>query len=210
MSSSHSIHDYDDEYRDDNDDGEDDPLNGPPAVSTEQQLLPFHRDAHTRYFKSMLLNVLPSAYQEIDSSRMTVLYFSVVGLDILGVVDELDCKEGIIEFIYRLQIDRTVATEGDIYSDVDVGSSGFIGGSFLNSHLCAKCSPVSTSQYCSPTSDSIADRIRRVNIAESCELADFHQGHLAMTYTSLVSLLTLGDDLRRVNRAAIIAGDSST
>jgi len=203
MSSSHTIHD--------DDDGEDDPLNGPPAVSKEQQLLPFHRDAHTRYFKSMLLNVLPSAYQEIDSSRMTVLYFSLVGLDILGVIDELDCKEGIIEFIYRLQIDRTVATvTGDIYSDVDVGSSGFIGGSFLNSHLCAACSPVSTSQYCSPTSDSIADRIRRVNITESCELADFHQGHLAMTYTSLVSLITLGDDLRRVNRTAIIAGDSST
>jgi geranylgeranyl transferase type-1 subunit beta len=210
MSSSHTIHDADDEYRDDNDDGEDDALNGPPAVSTEQQLLPFHRDAHTRYFQSMLLNVLPSAYQEIDSSRMTVLYFSLVGLDILGVVDELDCKEGIIEFIYRLQIDRTVATVGDIYSDVDVSSSGFIGGSFLNSHLCAACSPVSTSQYCSPTTDSIADRIRRVNIAESCELADFHQGHLAMTYTSLVSLITLGDDLSRVNRAAIIAGDSST
>lgn len=203
MSSSHTIHD--------DDDGEDDPLNGPPAVSKEQQLLPFHRDAHTRYFKSMLLNVLPSAYQEIDSSRMTVLYFSLVGLDILGVIDELDCKEGIIEFIYRLQIDRTVATvTGDIYSDVDVGSSGFIGGSFLNSHLCAACSPVSTSQYCSPTSDSIADRIRRVNIAETCDLADFHQGHLAMTYTSLVSLITLGDDLRRVNRTAIIAGDSST
>lgn len=209
MSSSHTIHD-DDEYRDDNDDGEDDALNGTPAVSTEQQLLPFHRDAHTRYFKSMLLNVLPSAYQEIDSSRMTVLYFSLVGLDILGVIDELDCKEGIIEFIYRLQIDRTAATVGDIDSGVNVGSSGFIGGSFLNSHLCAACSPVSTSQYCSPTTDSIADRIRRVNIAESCELADFHQGHLAMTYTSLVSLITLGDDLRRVNRAAIIAGDSST
>lgn len=194
----------------DTDDGQDTALNGPAAaaVSTEHQ---FHRDAHTRYFKSMLLNVLPSAYQEIDSSRMTVLYFSLVGLDILGVVDELDCKEGIIEFIYRLQIDRTAAVvDVDYGTCVDVGSSGFIGGSFLNNHLCAACSPISTSQYCSPTTDSITDRIRMVNIAESCELADFHQGHLAMTYTSLVSLITLGDDLRRVNKAAIIAGDSWT
>lgn len=206
--SSHTIHDYDNEYHDnDVDHGQDDALNGSAAaVSTEQQLHPFHRDAHTRYFKSMLLNVLPSAYQEVDSSRMTVLYFSLVGLDILGVVDELDCKESIIEFIYSLQIDPTAAAGGS----VDIGRSGFIGGSFLNTHLCAACSPVSTSQYCSPTTDSIADRISRMNITESCELADFHQGHLAMTYTSLVSLITLGDDLRRVNRVAIIAGDSST
>lgn len=31
-------------------------------------------------------------------------------------------------------------------------------------------------------------------------------GHLAMTYTGLASLVILGDDLSRVNRAAVIRG----
>lgn len=32
-------------------------------------------------------------------------------------------------------------------------------------------------------------------------------GHLAMTYTGLCMLLTLGDDLTRVNRKALIEGN---
>jgi len=204
--SSHTIHDEDNDNHSD-DDGQDhvSEVIAVPAISLEQPQFPFHRNAHTRYFKSMLLNVLPSAYQDIDSSRLTMLYFSLVGLDILGAIDcELDRKdkEHIIEFIYRLQINQTAASAGD--GDIS-GRSGFIGGSFLNSHSCAACSPVLTSQYCSSTSD-VTDMVRTMTIKESCELADFHQGHLAMTYTSLVSLITLGDDLRRVNRASIIAG----
>jgi geranylgeranyl transferase type-1 subunit beta len=34
----------------------------------------------------------------------------------------------------------------------------------------------------------------------------FETGHLAMAYTGLASLITLGDDLSRVNRVAIIKG----
>jgi geranylgeranyl transferase type-1 subunit beta len=34
----------------------------------------------------------------------------------------------------------------------------------------------------------------------------YEYGHLAMTYTGLASLVILGDDLSRVNRAAIIEG----
>jgi prenyltransferase beta subunit len=31
-------------------------------------------------------------------------------------------------------------------------------------------------------------------------------GHIAMTYTALLTLLILGDDLSRVNKSAILAG----
>jgi geranylgeranyl transferase type-1 subunit beta len=36
--------------------------------------------------------------------------------------------------------------------------------------------------------------------------AVYEYGHLAMTYTGLASLVILGDNLSRVNRAAIIEG----
>jgi len=34
----------------------------------------------------------------------------------------------------------------------------------------------------------------------------YDTGHVAMTYTAMATLLILGDDLSRVNRAAILAG----
>ena len=34
----------------------------------------------------------------------------------------------------------------------------------------------------------------------------FDQGHLAMTYTALCTLITLGDDLSRVDKERIIKG----
>jgi len=34
----------------------------------------------------------------------------------------------------------------------------------------------------------------------------YDSGHIAMTYTALLTLLILGDDLSRVNKRAIIAG----
>ena len=34
----------------------------------------------------------------------------------------------------------------------------------------------------------------------------YDSGHIAMTYTSLLSLLILGDDLSRVNRQGILSG----
>lgn len=34
----------------------------------------------------------------------------------------------------------------------------------------------------------------------------YDSGHIAMTYTALLSLVILGDDLSRVNKAAVMAG----
>ena len=34
----------------------------------------------------------------------------------------------------------------------------------------------------------------------------YDTGHIAMTYTALLSLLILGDDLSRVNKKGVIAG----
>ena len=42
----------------------------------------FHAHLHVNYFRAML-HSLPFEYLEMDTSRMTVLYFCIVGLDIL-------------------------------------------------------------------------------------------------------------------------------
>ena len=34
----------------------------------------------------------------------------------------------------------------------------------------------------------------------------YDSGHIAMTYTALLTLLILGDDLSRVNKSAVLAG----
>lgn len=39
-----------------------------------------------------------------------------------------------------------------------------------------------------------------------CHTNDYKWGHLAMTYTGIAILITLGDDLSRLNRKAIIEG----
>lgn len=39
-----------------------------------------------------------------------------------------------------------------------------------------------------------------------CGTTDYKWGHLAMTYTGIAILITLGDDLSRLNRKAIIEG----
>ena len=41
-----------------------------------------HTHLHVNYFRAMLQS-LPTEYLELDTSRMTVLYFCVVGLDML-------------------------------------------------------------------------------------------------------------------------------
>lgn len=45
-----------------------------------------------------------------------------------------------------------------------------------------------------------------VNDVELLNLKSFQWGHLAMTYTSISTLVTLGDDLSRLDRQAIVAG----
>lgn len=37
-------------------------------------------------------------------------------------------------------------------------------------------------------------------------ITKYKWGHLAMTYTAIATLVTLGDDLKRLNRKAIIKG----
>lgn len=62
-----------------------------------------------------------------------------------------------------------------------IGRSGIQGSSMLNTHL-----------------------------GDGTHLDEYKFGHLAMTYTGIATLLTLGDDLSRLNKKAIIKGVAAT
>lgn len=126
-----------------------------------------HRQ-HVKYFMRFL-NILPSSLSSHDTTRVTIAYFSVVGLDILGATESLsdEQRNKIIDWLYTLQVHPG--------EDGDMSVCGFQGSS-------------------------------TVNIDLGPETSHYKCGHLAMTYTGLCILLSLGDDLSRVNRKVIVEG----
>ncbi|CAD6583531.1 MAG: hypothetical protein TREMPRED_003586 [Tremellales sp. Tagirdzhanova-0007] len=65
----------------------------------------FKRNAHVNFFLRCL-RALPTAAQDHDSNRITIAYFCISGLDLLGVLEEkttLSQREGWAAWIWRLQ-----------------------------------------------------------------------------------------------------------
>lgn len=131
---------------------------------------------HVQFFKRTL-NVLPSACQSLDASRMTLLFFAVSGLDVLNALDSVSTEERqhIIEWVYAQQI---LPDAND--PDKNIQFCGFRGSSYLGAPFDTSRSPAVHHQY-------------------DCS-------HIAMTYTAMATLLILGDDLSRVNKPAILRG----
>ncbi|KAK7481336.1 hypothetical protein BaRGS_00027416 [Batillaria attramentaria] len=62
------------------------------------------RDKHVKYFKR-ILHVIPGQYSSLDTHRMTLAFFALSGLDLLGALDEIEQdRDAIIEWIYSLQV----------------------------------------------------------------------------------------------------------
>lgn len=149
------------------------------------------RARHARYFLNCL-DQIPSPYASLDTNRLTLAYFCVSGLDVIGELHRADA-ERIIRWVYSLQVlevEGTSAADAEPTAVADVGASasgaplsagrrgGFRGGSYLGSRASADGAP-SNSEY--------------------------DGAHLAMTYTALAVLLILGDDLSRVRRLQTLA-----
>jgi geranylgeranyl transferase type-1 subunit beta len=113
------------------------------------------------------LLMLPSHYTEAETSRLSIIYFCVAGLDILGNLENEVDKQWIIDHLY----DHQVTT--DIKNLTHNG--GFIGSKYLGKKE-----------------------------GEGENTRSLEPGHLAMSYSALASLLTLGDDLSRVNKENLI------
>jgi geranylgeranyl transferase type-1 subunit beta len=63
------------------------------------------RRQHVKYFQRFL-NILPACLASYDSTRLTMAFFAISGLDILNALNVLDDKkkERIVDWIYRLQV----------------------------------------------------------------------------------------------------------
>ncbi|KAL7749868.1 Geranylgeranyl transferase type-1 subunit beta [Sorochytrium milnesiophthora] len=135
-----------------------------------------HHQLHVRFLRNHL-RVLPQDYTRGDTSRMSLLYFCLTGLDTLGAMDILSVadKRALVEWIYAQQV---LPNQQDISQATNIACCGFRGGSFTTGDFDPrKTAAAGGSQW---------------NVA-----------HLAATYPALVSLLVLGDDLSRVNRQAV-------
>lgn len=131
----------------------------------------FYHEKHVKYFQQMVY-LLPNHYTQLDTSRLTALYFVVVALDLLQEINRVPSIE-VIDFIYQHQL--IPKDEEEIIQ----GNFGFIGGGFVG----------------------------REGEEALSVLRSFQVGHLAMTYTALMILLTLEDDLSRVDRINIGKGN---
>jgi len=66
----------------------------------------FYKQRHVKFF-TRCLDVLPNAYQTLDTNRMTVLFFAIFGLDILGELEaviDAQRRRQIISWVYSLQV----------------------------------------------------------------------------------------------------------
>jgi geranylgeranyl transferase type-1 subunit beta len=146
-------------------------------------------DKHVRYFQSCL-EELPQPYTGLETSRLTVIYFSVVALDVLGQLDLVD-RRRVVTYVKSMLITN-------IYAGEPV--CGFIGSPFLGqqafggmceSGACAQPAAGCNDENCSSSSNSSIS-------------AEFLEGHLAMTYSAIAVLYTLGESLDELPKAAII------
>ncbi|KAK9696795.1 Geranylgeranyl transferase type-1 subunit beta [Basidiobolus ranarum] len=134
----------------------------------------FAHAKHVKFFKRSL-DYLPYQYSSADTNRMTLGYFCISGLDILDKLDVLS-EETKKEYIEWIYAQQIHPNVNS--PDINKPICGFRGSSFTG----CPYSPEAT----------------------STEATKYDRANLAMTYTALVLLLTLGDDLSRVNRKAII------
>ena len=61
-----------------------------------------HHAAHAKYFLK-LLETLPEPYSSLDTNRLTVAYFCISGLDILGALDQVNAT-AVINWVYAQQL----------------------------------------------------------------------------------------------------------
>jgi prenyltransferase beta subunit len=148
---------------------------------------PFHHAKHSQYVL-LSLKLLPHHYVQLDSSRLTALYFIVISLDMLKGIDSPSVsREQLIEFIYMHQL--TPTNDEEI---IENGYFGFVGGTFLGVDK-----KTEETEENSDSSSSVLLRSHRC-------------GHLAMIYTAIMTLLTLNDNLSRIDRTSIGKGSVVT
>lgn len=138
----------------------------------------FAKENLGRYFRYCLQG-LSHHYTGFDTSRLTGIYFAILGLDLINELETVN-KQQIVDYIYAMQV-KCLLPEFS-------GQSGFIGSPYLGQPFSVDGIIYSEIYPC------------------ECQRIYYMQGHIAMTYSALSALTALGDDLSRVNRRAIVSG----
>ncbi|XP_060658834.1 geranylgeranyl transferase type-1 subunit beta [Drosophila nasuta] len=129
----------------------------------------------SKHAKNLLrfLHLLPARMSSHDSTRSTIVFFAICGLDVLNSLNLVtpQMREDIINWTYG----GLVVPRAD-----EKQCGGFMG--------CRAMLP--------QTDDAKVLECMR----------QYQWGHLAMTYTSIAVLVTLGDDLSRLDRKSIVDG----
>jgi geranylgeranyl transferase type-1 subunit beta len=102
----------------------------------------------------------------------------------LDLIDEIETinKQQIVDYIYAMQL---TFSQSDL-----LGQSGFLGSPYLGQQYLSDGTKVTTGSC-------------------DCSMIQYMQGNIAMTYSAVSALTALGDNLQRVDRAAIISGPPS-
>lgn len=141
---------------------------------------------HAKYFTS-LLKELPSPYVGLETSRLTVIYFCVIALDMMGRIEQVDGKR-VAEYVKSMIVTNTHDGEQ---------VCGFIGSSFLGN--CPGISDIVG------TEGSEDDGCGEPGCGFTWQLcSEFLEGHLAMTYSALATLYTLGESFDDLPKKAVI------
>lgn len=136
----------------------------------------------------------------LDTSRLTVVYFATLGLDIIDMPLEPKERDEVIAYIYSLQVlflDETKVSECSL-----AGQAGFLGSSYLGLPYSSVGHDLASLSTCLSSSSHNAV----CACTDTPALSSYIQGHIAMTYCSVLTLHALGDDLSRLNKQSIVTG----
>ncbi|KAN0062761.1 geranylgeranyl transferase type-1 subunit beta [Thecaphora frezii] len=142
---------------------------------------PLQRRKHVAFYLRHL-SMLPQPYTSADGQRMTLAYFALSSLDLLGAVEEKLKPEERSEYVDWIYEQQCPAELG----------GGFRGGPSIGSAV-ASLATLRVSQLPTET--------HREETSGSSQLGG---GNLAMTYTALLSLAILRDNFQRLDRAALL------
>jgi hypothetical protein len=162
----------------------------------DDKTLLFEKQRLAKYFK-MCLSSLSHHYTGLDTGRLTVVYFASLGLDIIDMPLVGKERDEVIAYIYSLQVSFLSDQQPVVLCNL-TGQGGFLGSSYLGLPYSSTGHDLSTQSICLPSG---------CHCLENPVMSSYIQGHIAMTYTALLTLHALGDDLSRIHKPSIIAGN---
>ncbi|KAH8402932.1 hypothetical protein KR222_000472 [Zaprionus bogoriensis] len=162
----------------------------------------------SKHAKNLLrfLHLLPARMSSHDNTRSTIVFFAICGLDLLNSLHLVSpqLREDIINWTYGgLVVPR----------DNERPCGGFMAFkkqliSYKDIYRCKnKQRRWSSDPFDVVNCFGCRAMLPKTEDAQLLEsMREYQWGHLAMTYTSIAVLVTLGDDLTRLDRQSIVRG----